>query len=292
MKVLYIITLILLLASILSFPILNAQSDSISSSSCISYAPSKRLITLTCGSANLTDVYNKLKDDSVLNKEESANGIIWLLNAKLLIAKNSKFTIDSTDTRWLKISSDEKTAYNIIVYGSMKIDSVKITSWNSKTGDYSTNLGPEPRAFVRVMKEATGTTDITNSEIAYLGYSPKIPPHAGVNSGLNYDGGHGSVLKGNNIHHMWAGIYTREVSGMVIKGNDVHHNYHYGLDPHTGTHDMIIRNNIVHDNGEEGIICSLDCYNVIIENNEVYNNTHHEYCWTWKIKCHYNISSF
>jgi parallel beta-helix repeat protein len=58
-----------------------------------------------------------------------------------------------------------------------------------------------------------------------------------------------------------------------LKDNHVHNNGHYGLDPHTGTHDMIIRNNTVHDNGSTGIICSLDCYNITIENNKVYNNT-------------------
>ena len=263
---------------LVSFSLINSEASSSSSSMCVTYIPSKRLITVTCDTATLTDVYRQLKDDSVLKKEDdkSANGAIWLLNAKLLIEKNSKFIIDSNDTAWLKIVSDETTNVynNIIVYGSMKIDSVKITSWNTKTNNYATNLGPEPpRAFIRVMKETTGTTDITNSEIAYLGYSPKTPPRAGVNSGLNYDGGNGSVLRGNDIHHMWAGIYTRGVSDIVIEGNIAHHNYHYGLDPHTGTHDVIIRNNIVHDNGEEGIICSLDCYNIIIENNEVYNNT-------------------
>jgi mannuronan 5-epimerase len=266
--------------TLVSFSLINSEASSFSSSTsaCVSYSPSKRLITITCDTATLTDVYLQLKDSSVLKKEEdkSANRAIWLLNAKLLIEKNSKFVIDSNDTAWLKIVSDGTTDVNnnIIVYGSMKIDSVKVTSWNPRTNNYATYLGPEPpRAFIRVMKEATGTTDITNSEIAYLGYSPKTPPRAGVNSGLNYDGGNGSVLRGNNIHHMWAGIYTRGVSDIVIEGNVVHHNYHYGLDPHTGTHDVIIRNNIVHDNGEEGVICSLDCYNIIIENNEVYNNT-------------------
>jgi mannuronan 5-epimerase len=273
LKSIFIIFVILV-----SFSLINSETSSSSSSTCVSYIPSKRLITVTCDIATLTDVYRQLNDDSVLKKEDdkSANGAIWLLNAKFLIEKNSKFIIDSNDTAWLKIVSDGTTnvSNNIMVYGSMKIDSVKITSWNPKTNNYATNLGPEPpRAFIRVMKEATGTTDITNSEIAYLGYSPKTPPRAGVNSGLNYDGGNGSILRGNNIHHMWAGIYTRGVSDIVIEGNVVHHNYYYGLDPHTGTHDVIIRNNIVHDNGDEGIICSLDCYNIIIENNEVYNNT-------------------
>jgi mannuronan 5-epimerase len=265
---------------LISFSLISSEASSFSSSStCVTYIPSKKLITITCDTATLSDVYRQLRDDSVLKKEEegkSASRATWLLNAKLLIEKNSKFIIDSNDTAWLKIVSDGTTNVNnnIIVYGSMKIDSVKITSWNPKTNNYATNLGPEPpRAFIRVMKGATGTTDIINSEIAYLGYSPKTPPRAGVNSGLNYDGGNGSVLRGNNIHHMWAGIYTRGVSDIIIEGNVVHHNYHYGLDPHTGTRDVIIRNNIVHDNGEEGIICSLDCYNIIIENNEVYNNT-------------------
>jgi poly(beta-D-mannuronate) C5 epimerase len=55
---------------------------------------------------------------------------------------------------------------------------------------------------------------------------------------------------------------------MIIEDNHVHDNTIYGLDPHTGTHDMIIRNNVVHNNGEEGIICSEDCYNITIEGNE------------------------
>lgn len=199
-------SIFIIFVTLVSFSLTNSEASSFSSSisACVSYSPSKRLITITCDTATLTDVYHHLKDDSVLKKEEdkSANGAIWLLNAKLLIEKNSKFIIDSNDTAWLKIVSDETTDVhnNIIVYGSMKIDSVKVTSWNPKTNNYATNLGPDPpRAFIRVMKEATGTTDITNSEIAYLGYSPKMPPRAGVNSGLNYDGGNGYCDAANPV---------------------------------------------------------------------------------------------
>jgi len=35
---------------------------------------------------------------------------------------------------------------------------------------------------------------------------------------------------------------------MVIEGNKFHDNYLYGIDPHTGTHDLIIKNNKVYDN--------------------------------------------
>jgi mannuronan 5-epimerase len=112
--------------------------------------------------------------------------------------------------------------------------------------------------------------DITNSEIAYLGYEGG---YGAGRTGLRYEDGDGSVLKGNDIHDLWFALYTRGTGGLVVEDNHVHNNGHYGLDPHTGTHDMIIRNNTVHDNGSTGIICSLDCYNIIIEDNKVYNNT-------------------
>jgi poly(beta-D-mannuronate) C5 epimerase len=89
-------------------------------------------------------------------------------------------------------------------------------------------------------------------------------------AGLNYYGGDGSIIRGNNIHHLYFGFYSSGVGNIVIENNQVHHNTIYGLDPHTATHDMLIRKNVVHDNGQFGIICSLNCNNITIENNEVY----------------------
>ena len=40
---------------------------------------------------------------------------------------------------------------------------------------------------------------------------------------------------------------------MIVENNIIRNSGHYGLDPHTGTHDMIIQHNIVHDNGAQGI---------------------------------------
>ena len=68
-------------------------------------------------------------------------------------------------------------------------------------------------------------------------------------------------------------VLSKGVDGIRIEDNSVHNNIHYGLDSHTGTHDMSIKNNTVHDNGSIRIICSLDCYSITIENNTVYNNT-------------------
>lgn len=247
-------------------------------SSCIAYNPEEKVITITCKSATLTDINNQLKDPDVLHKE-TTNGV-WLLNAGIVIEQGATLYINSTDTSWLKINADGETAYPILVSGSLKIDSVKVTSWNPNRNSYATTEDSHregvdvevgtPRPYIRIEKEATGTTDITNSELAYLGYEGGL---GAGRSGLRYDGGDGSIIRGNNIHNMWFAFYSDRVGGMVIENNHIHNSGHYGLDPHTGTHNMIIRNNTVHDNGAIGIICSVDCYNVTIENNKVYNNT-------------------
>ena len=91
---------------LISFSLISSEASSFSSSTCVTYIPSKKLITITCDTATLSDVYRQLRDDSVLKKEEegkSESRATWLLNAKLLIEKNSKFIIDSNDTAWLMI---------------------------------------------------------------------------------------------------------------------------------------------------------------------------------------------
>ena len=45
---------------------------------CISYDSVRRMITVSCRSATLTDIYNQLNDPAVLNNEpEQRNGGVW-----------------------------------------------------------------------------------------------------------------------------------------------------------------------------------------------------------------------
>ena len=269
---------------------LPAHSSNPSTSSCIAYDLTTRSITVSCSSpTRLTDVSNALHNNNILAKQ-SSNGV-WFLNANLVISKGAVFHIDSTDTKWLKISSKVVRsagtttklgpAYWIDVHGSLKIDSVKITSWDPTTNYYAITNGSRtgsgvfiygsPRPSIVVENNATGTTDITHSEIAYLGYEEG--KHKG-GSGLSYYyGGDGSVIENNDIHHVYFGLYTFGVGHMVVANNIIRNSGHYGLDPHTGTHDMIIRNNTVYNNNGSGIICSLNCFNILIENNKVHDNT-------------------
>ena len=127
-----------------------------------------------------------------------------------------------------------------------------------------------PRPYIIIEWSATGTTNITNSYIGYIGYEAgwgkKTP-------GLLYNGtGDGSIIRNNEFDHLYFGFYSENVGYMIIENNKIHDSGHYGIDPHTGTHDMLIRNNTVYDNNGTAIICSLDCYNIKFENNIVYNN--------------------
>jgi mannuronan 5-epimerase len=255
-----------------------AQQDQDEPVACITYESEENIIRIECEHTNLTDIDNQLQNPDILHKE-TIDGV-WLLNTGIIIEEGATLYINSTDTSWLRIVADGETAYPILVSGTLKIDSVKVTSWNPNTNNYgltddSDRNGRDvaigtPRPYITIQTGATGTMDITNSEIAYLGYEGG---YGAGRTGLRYEGGDGSIIKGNNIHDLWFALYTRGVGGLVVEDNHVHNNGHYGLDPHTGTHDMIIRNNTVHDNGSTGIICSLDCYKITIEDNKVYNNT-------------------
>ncbi len=83
---------------------------------CIKYNDVKRMITISCETATVSDIYNQINNNDVLDKQQHG---VWLLNANLTINKGSTLTIDPKDTTWLKIIADEKTlAYGIHVHGS------------------------------------------------------------------------------------------------------------------------------------------------------------------------------
>jgi mannuronan 5-epimerase len=263
-------------------PTLSSSSSSpsytSSPSSCISYDSTARLITVSCQSAHLADVYNQVNNHNILEKQPHG---VWILNANVTINKGSTLNIDPTDTKWLKIIADGTTAYGIHVYGILKIDSVKLTSWDPHTNSYALSHGSRetsgkithngsPRPYIRVESGATGTTNITNSQIAYLGYEGGW---GSGTSGIHYNAGDGSIIRNNDISHLYFGFYSKNVRNIAIENNKVHDSGHYGIDPHTASHDMIIRNNTVYGNNGTAIICSLDCYNILVEQNVVYNNT-------------------
>jgi hypothetical protein len=159
---------------------LSPQMTESSLASCISYDPEENMITITCQSSNLSNIHNILGDQNVLSKEDDVNvdtisdttdrdsDTVWQLNAGITVAQNAILYINSTDTSWLKILANGETAHPILVSGSLKIDSAKVTSWNPNTNNYTTsqdsdrngqsvNIGT-PRPYIVVEDDATGTT--------------------------------------------------------------------------------------------------------------------------------------
>jgi poly(beta-D-mannuronate) C5 epimerase len=244
---------------------ITARTATLHAETCVTYEPFTKLIKITCRSANLTDLDKALKNPSVIKNE---GGGVWLLNANLSIADGANFTIDSNDTKWLKINStSSEDVYHIDIIGNMKIDSVKISSWNTTSNNYTTTDGKVHRPSIVILPKATGRTDITNSEIGYLGYPSSL------RLGLSYLGGVGGLIKNNTIHNMWNGFYSKSMTNATIEDNHFYDNVEYGLSHTSGTRDLVIRNNRVHDNGNIGISCSVDCKNITIEGNNVYENT-------------------
>jgi mannuronan 5-epimerase len=91
-------------------------------SGCINYDSSTKTITVSCNSARLSDVYNQIYDNSILAKQSQDGN--WFLSTNLVISKDATFYINSTDTKWLKISSlagTNNTSFGITVYGSLKV---------------------------------------------------------------------------------------------------------------------------------------------------------------------------
>jgi mannuronan 5-epimerase len=83
-----------------------SRLDTALSENCINYNPTIRTITVSCSNpTRLTDIDNTLHDNAILVKQSSDG--IWFLRANLVITKGAKLNIDSTDTKWLKISSEE-----------------------------------------------------------------------------------------------------------------------------------------------------------------------------------------
>src|SRR5215207_2476839 len=267
-----------IVVAIFSITIISSLPTNVSADTkCISYNSQEKEIYISCKHVKFKDLENSLNDPNILSRQSSNfNEKNWILNAGITVNKDAMLNIDSDDVTWLKIVPGEAKPNAIKVDGSLKVDSVKITSWNPKTNDYvqfseavkfdELQYMKELRPYIKINSGATGPTIIQNSELAYMGYS------CNGCGGVTFNGGENSILKNNEIHHIYKGFYSKEMKHMLIEGNHVYRNDKYGIDPHTETHNMTIRNNTVYDNGNSGIICSLDCYNIMIEGNEIYNN--------------------
>src|SRR5215208_6572743 len=231
---------------------------------CIGYESSDNTITINCNSSFL-DVVQTINDSEII--ENLGNGE-YILKANLEVADGITFEMNSNGDglQYLKIAG----ANGIIVYGTILINGVKITSWDVSNEDViQQNInGTIPRGYVQFA--ASEGSQIMNSEFGYLGFVE--PGRRGFD--LLGGGGpsHDMLVRSSDFHDMWMAFYSSGAYNITVEGNEYYNNIKYSLDPHTTTHDMNITNNWIHNN-PIGPICSDRCWDILIEGNLVQDTT-------------------
>jgi parallel beta-helix repeat protein len=201
-----------------------------------------------------------------LVREESPG--VWLLGADLLVPVNTSVQIAAPATRWLKLLSTAGRYASVkALGGSIDVNGSCITSWDPATA--AVDVEPaDGRGYLLARDGAQ--MNIDNAELRFLG-------HGAVESyGLSWrtEGTGGKIIH-SVVSNNYFGLYSYEVGGLVVADNEFHDNQLYGIDPHTGSHNLTIERNIVHDNGKHGIILAEDCVDSVIRDNTVYRNNHH-----------------
>jgi mannuronan 5-epimerase len=252
------------LSFILSLAVILFSLESGRADNCIYFKSETREISVDCN-AHFKEIDEVINDKSVLR--DLGNGE-WLLSANVVVKVGARLTIDSTDGKWLKIKGTvfRGKPYGLIVKGKLKVQNFKITSWDTEENSYieQDSEGSKPRPYIKV--HYGPETVISNSEIAYMGYS------SDATQGIVFLHAENGQILDSKFHHMWFAFYSEYTSYFTISGNDYYSNHKYSIDPHTYTHHLLIQNNHDHHNVKIGEICSHECYNIVFEKNLIHDN--------------------
>ena len=192
---------------------------------CINYNMDTNTIDIMC-KANLSKINRLVNNPSVLEKDPHG---VWVLYANLRVSPQGELIINRTDTSWLKIANQkfhENEPNFILISGNAQIDGVKITSWNPHSNDV---IRQNVKGFVErpyiLINNSSGSTNISNSEIAFLG-SASSPGEYGI---LFRSGKGGSIIANNTFHVMPAGFYSDSVGYITIRKNNFNGNSNFGI---------------------------------------------------------------
>jgi parallel beta-helix repeat protein len=230
------------------------------------FDPAINSIVLSAGTGVTLPALAQAVGNPDLLREEAPGE--WLLGADLAVLAGTSVQITTPTVHWLKLTSAPGRFASVKAFGGgIEINGTCVTSWDPGAGTVDTNTD-DGRGYLLARDGATMTVD--RSELRYLG-------NGDVESyGLSWrtEGTTGKITN-SIVSHNYYGLYSYEVGGLVVADNEFHDNILYGIDPHTGSHDMTIERNVVHDNGKHGIILAEDCVDSVIRDNIVYRNNHH-----------------
>ena len=230
------------------------------------FDPAQNAVVLSGGQGVTLPALAQAVGNPDLLREEAPGE--WLLGADLVLMPGTSVQISAPTTRWLKLLSTAERFASVKSFGGgIDVTGACITSWDPATGTVDTTV-EDGRGFLLARDGAQMTID--GSELRYLGFG------AVESYGLSWrTAGTTGKITNSVVSHNYFGLYSHEIDGLVVTGNEFHDNQLYGIDPHTGSHNMTIENNVVHDNGKHGIILAEDCVDSVVRQNVVYRNHHH-----------------
>jgi parallel beta-helix repeat protein len=300
-------------------PAITGKSSSVVSNPSYLWVPATNTIYMSDVTTTLSEIKEELPT-SALTEVDPVNHI-WLLDANLLLLNGAELDLHGTaiggDVDQLRLRSNNvhnpdgtdvanDTIWIKAAYGTIDIDTTKITSWDEALNAPDTNPGvipprkgdddtggtgdtsPHARSFIAVrsffapdgVTPLHSTMNINNSDVGYLG------SHTTEGYGLSWKAlGLGAAVHANihvygnitnsHIHNNFFGTFMYGGYQMQVLHNEVDHNIWYGFDPHDDTDYTDMEYNYSHDNGTHGIIFSQRCDHNIIAHNIVTNNLHH-----------------
>jgi parallel beta-helix repeat protein len=214
---------------------------------------------------SLTALSERLGDPEMLR--EVAPGE-WLLGKTIEVTQGASLKVTAPEVRWLKLRSDATGFASVkILGGGLDLNGTCVTSWDDSKGTVDEDY-VEGRAFLLARDGAQMTVD--RSELHYLGFGDV--ESYGLSWRTEGSGGH---LTNSLVTNLYFGMFSFDVGGLTISDNEVRNNILYGIDPHTGSHNLTIERNVVHDNGKHGIILAEDCTDSVVRDNVVFRNQHH-----------------
>jgi len=315
--ILYTFLLVIISTGFVVFHNVSADGPGVCTSANIRWAGSSNRIYITGNVLCSLSEIKALGPSSIPLTLVDSVGQIWFLGANVFLREGAKLVLHGSpvggDVDELRFKSNNLNINNFVIiqadWGTVDIDSTKITSWDENAGGPDTEYTQYGRAYIQVRSrlDSDGVTphesrmDIRNSDIGYLGYagaekyglSWKV---LGQSSVFDVVGVYGDVIN-NKIHNNYFGVYTYGAQAMTFVDNEIYETIKYGLDPHDDSDYILIDGNYVHNNGGHGIICSQRCNNLtitnntssynsgngimlhrntndsLVENNELYNNT-------------------